>query len=426
MKRKTRYAAMGVNLILVSAAMLQAKETDVSATLHTIESEDKAAAKVAEQNLMRAVHRAIGTDTQAKIVEQLNEAVLNDDRQLATRRLCCEALGFIGGDASIGALYKAMNQRELQDDARRAIERIPGSRATRVLAAGLQIGEPPFKIALLNSLGRRGDETAVSAIIGYVHNDDDAVAQAALHALANIPVPESTKTVREAFEDKRKGATDALLKLAYRYLDEQDSIAALELLLELLGDESLTISQRARWITAMGRAGGEIAMGQVMRALDEADSHLYSAALEACIHLPGVESTLTIARKMHAVEGKRRHDLLNVLAQRGDSMDQEISSMIRTVVEKGTAEDRVAAIRTVEAAQVDVALGVLIKTLDEEPGPVRDAAIHALYHMPGEFATKQIIYALRGKPGDKRELLTNILRHRAGDDAVAELKKADK
>ena len=63
-----------------------------------------------------------------------------------------------GGGEDIQSLAKLLNHPDLREDARCALQRIPGDQAVAALKAGFTAAPDDFKHALADSLRRRGEK----------------------------------------------------------------------------------------------------------------------------------------------------------------------------------------------------------------------------------------------------------------------------
>lgn len=412
--------------LVASDELLRGGLDAVPALLELINRNSGTAGRMAEHTLMRIVHLAAGSDRQLPLGRLLADELRQREKYGAdARKAICRALAFAGDDSNevVDALYRALNDQETEEMALYAMAHIPGRTTTDALIAGLQISQEPLKIAIMNTLADRPAPQAVPYLLGWLDNDSKAIVDAALNALAHIPEPNLREILLTAAATRKPRGLDHLLTFAETCITAGLREDALAILLPLVDDQELTPSQRSRWLNLLGRLGGEVAMGFIFKTLEDTDTQVRTAALAALAMLPGPDATTAAARKMKAAAGPLKIDLLNVLSRRGQFMTPEAAEIIRETAKTGEPDLRVAAIRTIETAVINDAFGAILLALDDKPGPARDAAIHALNHMPGPFVTRQIIYELRGKPGAKRALFLAALGRRGDPAGLEELSK---
>ncbi len=119
---------------------------------------DRAAALTSKRELWRAVRHAgrPGAEAARSAVVADLIALLAEDASLATRRELVWMLSEIGGDESVGAIATLLADNTLRDDARMALQRIPGDRSLAALEAGLATAPEDFKNNVAQSLRSRG------------------------------------------------------------------------------------------------------------------------------------------------------------------------------------------------------------------------------------------------------------------------------
>ena len=115
------------------------------------------AAKRALWKIVRHTGRP-GADDEKRAVETKLLGLLGDDQPVAVRREVLWMLSEIGGSSSIRPIARLMRNKELREDARMALERIPIKRAVRALRASFKTAPEDFKTNIAQSLRKRGEE----------------------------------------------------------------------------------------------------------------------------------------------------------------------------------------------------------------------------------------------------------------------------
>jgi HEAT repeat protein len=120
-------------------------------------SSDPGVAKAAGEGLKVIVHHAArpGAGSEAKAVSTELARLLEPGRPRSVRGEAAYLLGFVGGDEAVPALARLLGDPELREDARLALERIPGRAATRALERALKTAAPEFRPNLEQSLRHR-------------------------------------------------------------------------------------------------------------------------------------------------------------------------------------------------------------------------------------------------------------------------------
>ncbi len=146
-------------------AWLNAGETGASAVkpLAIVMADDdlevSRAAKRALWQIVRHTGRP-GANKDRRAVEAELTGLLGRDQTLAVRREVLWMLSEIGARNAIKPIARLMKNEDLREDARMALERIPGKRAVTVLKAGFEAAPEDFKPNIAQSLRKRGEHVA--------------------------------------------------------------------------------------------------------------------------------------------------------------------------------------------------------------------------------------------------------------------------
>lgn len=113
-------------------------------------------ARRAVWNIVRHAGRP-GAPKEARAVEQALLPLLGH-AEAAVRREAVWMLSEVGGNDSVEPLAKLLSDREVKDDARCALERLPGNKAIKALRDALKTAPEDFRYALAESLRKRGEK----------------------------------------------------------------------------------------------------------------------------------------------------------------------------------------------------------------------------------------------------------------------------
>ena len=122
-----------------------------------------------ELEIARAANRAIqnvvyyagrpGAEDEATAVAAELLKLLGDSQPLQLRRDVLWMTWQIAGEEAVDPVAALLANADLHEDARMALERLPGDKATAALQAALDVADEADKPALAHSLGVRGVET---------------------------------------------------------------------------------------------------------------------------------------------------------------------------------------------------------------------------------------------------------------------------
>ena len=115
------------------------------------------AAKRALWKIVRHTGRPKANKEKKAVETELTE-LLGKDQPVAVQREVLWMLSEIGARNSIKPIARLIRNEELREDARMALERIPGKRAVTTLKAGFEKAPEDFKPNIAQSLRKRGEE----------------------------------------------------------------------------------------------------------------------------------------------------------------------------------------------------------------------------------------------------------------------------
>ena len=143
-----------------SAGEVGAPAVEALAKVMTDENMEVArAAKRALWKIVRVAGRPGAGNERRAVVGRLVE-LLGDEQPVPVRREVLWMLSEIGTRRSIKPIAALLSNRELREDARMVLQRIPSKGALAALRAGLQSCPEDFKINIAQSLRKRGVEVS--------------------------------------------------------------------------------------------------------------------------------------------------------------------------------------------------------------------------------------------------------------------------
>ena len=122
------------------------------------EMEVSRAAKRALWQIVRHVGRPGGDSREKDAVVSELVALLSGTQPVPVRREAVRMVSEIGGDESVSAVSSLLSHSDLREDARMAIERIPGDQSLKALKNALKSAPDDFKPNVAQSLRARGVE----------------------------------------------------------------------------------------------------------------------------------------------------------------------------------------------------------------------------------------------------------------------------
>jgi HEAT repeat protein len=113
------------------------------------------AGKRALWKIVRHAGRPRARDVRNAVVTELI-SLLDDDQPASVRREVLWMLSEISGRTSVKPIAALLSDKELREDARMVLERIPGKQSIAALKNGLKAAPEDFKLNIAQSLRKRG------------------------------------------------------------------------------------------------------------------------------------------------------------------------------------------------------------------------------------------------------------------------------
>jgi len=124
-----------------------------------MKEENGEVARAAKRGLWQIVRFKGGPEAKGKdrVIQRLI-ALLKDRQPIALRREVVWMLSEIGGDESVEPLAGLLANQELREDAKAALQRIPGELSLQALKSALASVPEDFKLSVAQSLRQRGEK----------------------------------------------------------------------------------------------------------------------------------------------------------------------------------------------------------------------------------------------------------------------------
>ena len=228
-----------------------------------------------------AYHELLGAVTGGQVAEESERAALAtdlakelnamvpggfDDRgnplppkmkhSAAVRNKIARLLSYIGSEVEVPALSKAMEDLEVREMARFALDGNACESATQALIAALEEVGPIFRVGVVNSLAARNGPDALAALKKAASDSDREVRIAAVEALSSFADPSCDPIIAQAASSgsphDRNRAIVARLRLADRLRASGQTEAASRIYREIQASSTEPAHKRAAEIGLRG------------------------------------------------------------------------------------------------------------------------------------------------------------------------------
>ena len=200
---------------------------DAVVPLGELSSANKGNASIAAQwalkNIAAYAGRPGGTPEEKKAVAEAFTRLLDTKYTKVTRTLALELLS-ITGDAAVVPKIAALlgdTDPDVQDEARRSLQGIPGAASLQALIAALPKAEGRLKVAIINALGQRADPAGADALMSATDTEDVEVKLAAIEAIARLGLPKDDRTKLPSWDSLTPPQVNRLAGAILRWADER-------------------------------------------------------------------------------------------------------------------------------------------------------------------------------------------------------------
>jgi HEAT repeat protein len=234
-------AVAATTLISASASAKSVDNAAVDKAIAALKTYDYGTDRNVLKPIDEAVNASYGNTSARKELEGKLVGVLADGVSRDAKDYCCRILRVVGSADCVPALAALLSDKELSHPARYALQSIPDPAAGKALRDALPKLNGSLKIGVIGSLGGRRDVEAVAAMAECLNDTDEAVVQAAAHALGAIGNLDAAKALGEfaakSGEHVRPAVIDARLECAEVLLKDGKKSEAFDIYKSLSGDE---------------------------------------------------------------------------------------------------------------------------------------------------------------------------------------------
>lgn len=344
--------------------------------------------------------------------------ILPTQAPFAAKQFVCEKLSVLGTERSVAPLTKLLADPETADIARYALERIPGPAVDEALHQALASSTGNVRVGIINTLGRRGDESVVPRLVALLEGSDPALVNAAAAALGHIANQEARDGLRRSFAtlsgDSHRHVIDAYLECAGKALKQGEETQAEEMY-RTVYERNEPLQVRVAALTGMIRSAGNDADQLVLRELRNGEPPVQSAVIRLVGTLPDLGNINAIAGTLHHLPEQQQVQLLTALGERGDPA-------ARPAVTQAAASDkqpvRIAALKALATVGDASAVEPLARAIARDEGEESEVARESLSLLPGTEVNATIVREISTAEPVVKEALIRSLNERQIPDVT--------
>ncbi|HNT86380.1 MAG TPA: HEAT repeat domain-containing protein, partial [Candidatus Hydrogenedentes bacterium] len=206
----------------------------------------------------------------------------------AVRAAALEGLGVFGDASSVPALARvaAESKGEEQRMARSSLYRLPGEAVDAAILDELSRAEAAVRVELIRAVAERATPGALDLLVARVGDDDAAVREAAVKALAGTAafadLPRMTDLLLECPDELRSAMTRTVVQVARKAGAPEDAAAPVVAAL----DKAEAPSLKAAILLALGEIGDPATLDTLRAAVKHSNEDIAYAAVSALSSWP--------------------------------------------------------------------------------------------------------------------------------------------
>ncbi len=372
---------------------------------------------------------AAGTAGAAGEKEQKLIDVLKSDSPKAEKAITCKHLAIYGSKDAVPELAKLLGDEQLASWSRIALEAIPGPEADAALRDALGKVKGRTLIGVVNSIGFRGDATAVEPLAGLLAGDDSNIATYAAVSLGKIGNPQATKILAQSLSAKsdavRSAVAEGLILSAEKLLaaGKSSEAAAIYDTVRKADVPKQRVVEATRGIIIARQDAGVPLLVELLRSDDKV---MFRLGLQTARELSGDAIIDALVAELGRATPQRQPLLIHALADRDD---KSVLPTMLQAAKSGPKAARIAALGMMRRVGNASCVPVLLDVAVEDDADVAKAAKAAVKVLPGKDVDADLVARLEKADGKTRLALIEAVGERRVSAAVpvllADLADAD-
>jgi HEAT repeat protein len=333
----------------------------------------------------------------------------------------CRQLAVIGSASEVPALARLLADKTLREQARCALQTIPGDEAEVALLQALTTTDATLRVGIINSLGARRAKRAIGPLTSLLNNSQPSVADAAADALGAIGGADAARVLRRGLNATDMSLRRRICRAAVVCADGLVKQADREVLLQLyeaLYEKGEPRSTRVAAFLGMVRAFPGASLRGMVENLKGNDPELRAAALRAVREVQGPPITAAVCGAFGELAPPQQALLLRALADR--RAPRGIAAA-ESGLKSPDADVRIGALQLVAVLGNEEYLEKLAELAATSTGAEQAAAREALARLPGTEVDPRIASQLDAKTAvraDSRRHAKSAGRLEGGEHAT--------
>lgn len=284
--------------------------------------ENRDAAIAASRALDRIAHSSAAPDskTRKEVAAALAGLLAEEKVAVKVKIQAIDLLSSVGESEAVPAIAKTLQDTELRDWGRKALQRLPGEESAKALEAALAGATGEFLEALIATLGHKKARSAVPALTALTREGADSTRIEAARALARIGDPETSASIVETIKSISNERLRA--QLVDDYLKMGDDLAASgqrqhgERIYKGVFARARDENHRYAALFALAKASPADYLEVLLKTSEDPSAELRSLAMELLIAAKGEAVDQALVERYRQAQGAQKAMLLRALATR--------------------------------------------------------------------------------------------------------------
>ncbi len=345
-------------------------------------------------------------------------SLLKSNAPAADKALACKHLAIYGSMDAISALAPLLSDPQLASWARIALEAIPDPAADAALRRAMGKLKGNLLVGVINSIGVRRDEKAVSGLVKKLKAKDPEVASAAAVALGRIGGTKAAKALKQSLAGApntvRPGVAEGCILCAEGFVAQGQPAEAVKLY-DTVRAADVPRQKQLEAIRGAILARQSAGLPLLLEQLRSPDKALFGIGLRTARELPGRDATEALAAELRRCRPERQSFLLLALADRTDAA---VMPAVLQAAGSGPRKLRLTAIGVLDRQGTFASMPVLLQAAADPDAEVAQVALGALTRLPGNEVEADILVRLTIATGKTRQVLITLSGQRHLDHAM--------
>jgi len=339
------------------------------------------------------------------------------------KAIACKQLAVYGSAGAVPLLAPLLQDPQLASWARTALEAIPGEAPEEAFRLAVPKLQGRLLVGTINSIGVRQDIKAVGELAAHLKDNDVEVASAAAVALGRIGGTKAATVLKASLGAAptavRPAVAEGCVRCAEKFLAAGEPTRAIDLY-DQVRQAAVPKQNQLEGIRGAILARNDKGIPLLLEQLRSSDKALFQIGLRVARELPGPKATAAVVAEMHRAPEERQPLLLLALSDRNET---DALPPIIEAAKSGPKKLRLVAVGALDRLSKPSTVPALLDVAAQNDPDLTQAALVALTRMPGNDLDARFLEQLGQSNGKARQVLIQVCARRQVEGALPLLVK---